>query len=310
MNVKQIEYILAVAELHSFGQAAEKCSVTQSTLSTMVAKFEDEIGFSIFDRKTKPISITKEGAVIIEKLTHISSEFDQLTELVKSLKGELKGELTIGVIPTISPYLIPEFINDFTQQFPDIQCVIREIRTHVIMDMLLDRQLDVGILALPLRHEMLVEMPIYNESFVMYDCTKEGLNETIEPADINDDKFWLLEDGHCMQTQVKYICDISKSVSGVDRYDYKAGTIDSLIRMVRINEGMTLLPYLATLDLPNKERGKIKKFRGQVPARTVGLVVHKHFVKGHLAQKMAKEISKKILPLLDMQKDIQVIDPI
>jgi LysR family hydrogen peroxide-inducible transcriptional activator len=129
MNIQQFHYILAVAECKHFELASEKCFITQSTLSTMISKFEDQIGIKIFDRKKKPVQITSEGLLVIEQLKLITNNIDQLNELVKEIKGELKGSLTLSVIPTIAPFLLPLFLQDFASKFPNLKITVREETT-------------------------------------------------------------------------------------------------------------------------------------------------------------------------------------
>lgn len=311
MNIQQIEYILAVAELRNFGQAADKCFITQSTLSTMVKRFENEISIPIFDRKTKPITITKEGEAILNQLKLISKEITILEEIVQTVKGELSGELKIGVIPTIAPYILPHFLNGFASKFPQLTFAVSEITTGMISDFLLKRELDIGIVALPLNNDNFIEIPLYNEPFVLYDCTDSKVKKFPKIEELNFDHFWLLEEGHCLSTQVKRICDFDgcKSKDGVN-FDFKAGSIDSLIRFVKMERGLTLLPYLSTLDFPERERKNLSEFRSSVPVRTVGLVVHKHFVKKQIIELLQREIQEKIQPLLSVEmKEEWVVSP-
>ena len=151
MNIQQLKYILAVAELKHFGLAATHCFVTQSTLSTMIGKFENEINVKIFDRKTKPVTITKEGEVLIEQIHIILKEVDNLNERVKVLKGEMSGEFKIGIIPTIAPYLLPRFLSDFAGRYTQLQFSVTELTTNTIIEKIRNRQIDLGIVALPLK---------------------------------------------------------------------------------------------------------------------------------------------------------------
>ncbi|UOB19442.1 hydrogen peroxide-inducible genes activator [Abyssalbus ytuae] len=311
MNIQQIEYILAVKELKNFGKAADKCFITQSTLSTMIGKFEEEIGIKVFDRKTKPVSITKEGEAIIHQLKVISKELTVLDELVQSLKGELSGELKIGIIPTVAPFILPEFLNDFARKFPKITFTISEKTTNNITDALLKRELDIGIMATPAGVPDLYELPLYNEPFVLYDCSKREMKEYVNVDSIDFNKFWLLEEGHCLHTQVKKICDYDTSRNNENiNFNFKAGSVDSLIRFVKINKGLTMLPYLASLDLTPAEYKKITHFQSPVPVRTIGLVVHKHFVKKQILSLLQLEIQDKILPLLNANQEEVVVSPL
>jgi LysR family hydrogen peroxide-inducible transcriptional activator len=174
MNIQQLQYVLAVAENRHFELAAQKCFITQSTLSTMISKFEDEIGLQIFDRKNKPVSITTEGQIIIEQLKNIINDIEQLNELVKEIKGEIKGNLSISVIPTIAPYLLPLFMQSFASKFPDLNIKVKEQTTHEIIRNLKSRELDIGIISIPVEDKDIVEHKLYDEPFVFYDAGNTG----------------------------------------------------------------------------------------------------------------------------------------
>ena len=311
MNIQQIEYVLAVVDMENFSLAADKCHITQSTLSTMIGRFEDEIGIKIFDRKTKPVSITKEGETIIQQLRLISKEVETLHELVQSLKGELSGTLHIGIIPTVAPYILPEFLNDFAEKFPNVLFTVSEMNTHTITDLLQKRELDIGILATPVNQSGLIEIPLYNESFVLYDCSENNTESCASLEDINFQKFWIMEEEHCLSNQVKSICshDDCKDKIGIN-FNYRAGSIDSLIRFVKTNKGMTMLPYLASLDFTPQEHKKVRYFGSPVPVRTIGLVVYKHFIKKQILHLLQKEIQSKILPRLNTNSNEYVVPPL
>jgi len=312
MNIQQIQYVLAVAELKNFGKAAEKCFITQSTLSTMIVRFEEEIGITIFDRKTKPATISKEGEEIIRQLKLIATEINKLNEIAESLKGEITGNLKIGVIPTVAPYILPHFLEDFTGKFPKMDFEISEITTAVIIDSLIKRELDVGIVSIPLEQSDLLEIPLYNETFVLYDCqSKNGRKLQIE--DIDHERLWLLEEGHCLRTQVQKICDFDQDTVRVNsNFKYKSGTIDSLMRFVKMNKGITFLPYLATLEFNKEDQKKINNFEAPIPVRTIGLIYHKHFVKKQVLEELKLNIQNKIIPLLKKNNPLKekILNPI
>ena len=312
MNIQQIQYVLAVAELRNFGRAAEKCFITQSTLSTMIVRFEEEIGITIFDRKTKPATVTKEGKIIIRQLKLIASEINSLIEISESLKGEMAGNIKIGVIPTVAPYILPRFLEEFTGKFPKMNFEISETTTAAIISGLIKRELDIGIVSTPLQQPDLFEIPLYNEKFVLFDSQiKHRSRSKLE--DIDHSRLWLLEEGHCLRTQVEKICDFDQSKASLNsNFKYKSGTIDSLMRFVKINKGTTFLPYLATLEFNKEDQKKISDLGDPVPVRTVGLVVHKHFVKKQVLDQLKKIILKRIIPLLKnqyLQKE-QIINPV
>lgn len=310
MNIRQFEYVLAVAEIKNFGLAAEKCNITQSTLSTMIGRFEQEIGIKVFDRKTKPVTITKEGTEVVSQIQRIENEVENLKELAKNLKGELSGELKIGVIPTVAPYLLPEILPEFTLNYPSINFTVSEMTTDVIMDLLEKRELDIGIFAIPLAPNFLKEIPLYNEPFVLYDRRKIPQKDITSLENIDFQKFYLLEDGHCLHTRVGAICKTHREkIKGNKNFDFRAGSIDSLIRFVRINEGATLLPYLSCLDFLPNESSKLSEFKSPIPVRTIGLGVHPHFTKKKLLKDFVTAIKEKITPLIPFETEEIVIPP-
>lgn len=287
MNIQQFQYILAVVDLKNFEAAAEQCFVTQSTLSTMIGRFENEIEIKIFNRKTKPVSITTEGEEIIKRLRIVLSEIDTLKNLTQELKGEMAGELKLGVIPTIAPYLLPIFLNDFTHTFPNVKMIFKEMTTSEIQKALKTRSIDIGLLALPIEDSNLNEIELYTEPFLLYDCTGDVKNQKVSINDLDYSKFCLLQEGHCLRTQVQRICDLSnKSSNRNDNFEFESGSMDSLFRITKIRKAMTLLPYLASNDISNDIKGKLIEFTPPIPMRKVGLVTNKFFVKKKLLNKL------------------------
>lgn len=310
MNIRQFEYILAVAEVRHFELAAEKCFATQSTLSTMVSKFEEEIGITVFDRKKKPVGITAEGEVIIEQLKAIQSQIGVLNELAKEFKGEVNGNLTIAVIPTIAPPLLPLFLQSFAQKFPQLQIEIREQTTNEIIRLLKSRELDIGIVSIPVNDPDLIEIKLYDEPFLLMDCGSRYENpvqtDVLNPADI-----WLMEEGHCMRTQILNFCDLDKNYSNTHlNFNFKAGSIDSLVRFVKANQATTLVPYLATTSFPASDEQYLREFSEPVPIRSVGLVVHRYFVKRRVLYFLEQEILKQVKPLLPTITKSKTLHPI
>jgi LysR family hydrogen peroxide-inducible transcriptional activator len=294
MNIQQFHYILAVAECKHFELASEKCFITQSTLSTMISKFEDQIGIKIFDRKKKPVQITSEGLLVIEQLKLITNNIDQLNELVKEIKGELKGSLTLSVIPTIAPFLLPLFLQDFASKFPNLKITVREETTVEIQRKLKARELDIGIISIPLIDKELYEVKLYDEPFLFFDSANASEN-VISVKKIKLNNLCLLEEGHCMRTQVVKLCeDYHKQINSKLNFDYRAGSIDSLLRFAKLNNGTTLIPFLAAQNFSAREKKHVCVFTKPVPYRTVGLIVHRHFVKKNLLKVLQEMIVDKI----------------
>jgi LysR family hydrogen peroxide-inducible transcriptional activator len=310
MNLQQFEYAVAVTQCGNLSDAAEKCNISQSTLSTMIGRLELELGVKFFDRSTKPVKVTKEGAELIKQMRIINQEVGLLKEMVSSLKGEIRGTLNMGVIPTIAPYVLPSFLNDFTQKFPLLQLSMSEMTTQNILRALKNRDLDIGLLALPLSDPDLRELPIYNESFILYDCTGISRGKSVNASDLDYDRFWLMEEGHCLSNQVIQICKIdTKRRKDGANFHFRAGSIDSLIRFVKQNKGMTLLPELATLDMSDEDIQKVFPFEEPVPGRSVGLIFHKHFVKGAVLELIFNAIQNSIKAHLPINEKLKVYPP-
>jgi LysR family hydrogen peroxide-inducible transcriptional activator len=307
MNIQQIEYIIAVSKYFNFQQAADSCNITQSTLSTMIGKFEDEIGIKIFDRKTKPVTITKEGSEILIQLKKIIQEVGNLKEITQNLKGELSGDLNIAVIPTIAPYLLPLFINDFIKKYPAIKFSISELTTSKIFENIKNREIDIAIVSLPLEDNNLIEIPLYDEHFLVYNH-KPSPKKSVSLEELDMDKIWLLEEGHCMRNQIVSICNSKRLKNGVhNNLEYKSGTINTLLKFVNLNKGLTLLPYLSTLDFNELEQEKITKIEGPKLVRSIGLVVHPHFIKKQILDSLKNEILLKLPKNLKKNRDEKII---
>ena len=296
-----MEYVLAVEDLRHFGHAAERCNVTQSTLSTMLARLEDELGVQIFDRSTKPITTTHEGKTVIRQLRIIQRGIEDLNDTVASLKGEKQGSLKIGVIPTIGPYLLPRFLHDFVASYPYIHFEVSEITTEQIVDQIHSRELDIGIVSIPLDYPDIIEVSLYDEPFYYYDRSPGKKSSHVKQEEIDFRRLWLLEEGHCMRTQVKKICGSEDRLIRSTNLNYKSATISTLIRFVRQSDGVTLLPYLSTKELNEEERGHIRPFVRPIPARTIGLIHHKHFSK----KEVLINLANKIKALIDADPDLE-----
>lgn len=311
MNIQQFQYVLAVVDLKNFEAAAERCCVTQSTLSTMIGRFEEEIGVKIFNRKTKPVSITSEGELIINRLRIVLNEIDALNNVVQELKGEMEGELRIGIIPTVAPYLLPLFLTKFAQSFPKVNIVIKEMTTAQIQQALKIRTLDIGVLALPLHDEDLEEYELYTEPFLIYDC-REGENEsTISVDKLDYSKLWLLQEGHCLRTQVYQICEMSNQHSKNNvNFEFESGSMDSLLRFTKANKGITIVPYLASFDFPKETKRNLVSFKEPVPVRSIGLLTHKFFVKKKLLKELKEIIQQSVSALIPVSKKQKVMRPV
>lgn len=310
MTITQLEYIVAVDTYKSFVLAAEKCFVTQPTLSMQVQKLEDVLGVKIFDRTRQPIAPTEVGMEIIAQARVMLAESYKIKEIVTDRQKELTGELKVGIIPTIAPYLLPRIIARFVEQYPQVKLVVWEQNTENIIQQLKLGTIDCGILSTPLHESSLTEIPVFYENFVAYASKTSKLykKKNISPEDIDVEELWVLDEGHCMREQVLNICQRRRSTKGFQHFEYNTGSVDTLKRMVDQNAGATILPELALDDLSDKQFDRIRYFKSPEPAREVSIVIQRNFLKRRMIEALKNEILHFIPKKLKSKKKKEVMD--
>jgi LysR family hydrogen peroxide-inducible transcriptional activator len=311
MTLTQLSYIVAVDKYKNFGHAAQSCGITQPTLSMQIQKLEDELGILLFDRSQQPIKTTKMGRVLISQARVILNESQKFNDLVQEDKGEVKGEVTMAIIPTLAPYLLPLFLKKFSDKHPAMQINVEELQTHQILDRLKNNSLDIAILVTPIEDEKLITTPLFYEQFLVYASEKNNLyhKSKISQTELSQNDMWMLTEGHCFRDQTLAVCK-SKKKSADERKNIKfeSSSIETLRRMVDQENGFTLIPYLASLELLNSK--KIKEFSNPVPTREVSLI-HSSFFKRDALKNSLIEVIQKCLPGGINQlpvKNTQVID--
>ena len=309
MTFIQLEYIVAVDTYRHFATAAGHCFVTQPTLSMQVQKLEEELGLKIFDRSKQPVIPTEVGREVIEQARKILAEKGIIQELVQSKKGLLTGELRIGIIPTLAPYLLPLFVQGFTEKYPQIKLIVNELTTELVIARLREGRIDVGILVTPLQENGIREHVLFYEELLVYVSRKNvAYKKTYMLAqDIDPNKLWLLEEGHCFRSQIVRLCELRKASKEGSHFDYEAGSLETLRRMVELNDGITILPELAALDLSAKQQQLIRHFKRPAPMREVSMVVHRDFVKQRLVQALHQEILLSVPDKVRQNKNGNVI---
>ncbi|TYA53795.1 LysR substrate-binding domain-containing protein [Formosa maritima] len=310
MTITQLYYILAVAENQNFTKAAEKCFVTQPTLSMQIQKLEDELDVLIFDRSKKPIELTEVGRKIVTQAKNIVNESYRIQDIVDQQKGFIGGEFKLGIIPTIMPTLLPMFLKAFIKKYPKIKLKIEELTTEEIISRLNEGHLDAAIAATPLEIESIKERVLYFEPFVGYIPEHHRLHskQKINTSDLDIDDMLLLEDGHCFRDGVINLCKTFKSQ--VDsHFQLESGSIETLIKLSNEGLGMTLLPYLHTLDLNEKSKQNLHHFNEPSPAREVSLIYHKSELKMQIIEAMQSVISGIIRGAIKFQ-NVEIISPL
>jgi len=292
MTLVQLEYIIAVDTYKSFVMAAEKCFVTQPTLSMQIQKLEASLGIRIFDRSKQPILPTDIGRAIINQARIVIKESDKISELINETRDELGGEIRIGVIPTLAPYILPRILGSFMEKYPKMKLQIWESTTKKVIQELKLGLLDCGILSTPLSDDELIEHPLFYENFVAYiskDSTLKHKN-TVNAADLLDEKLWLLNEGHCMRNQVLNICQKKKLMYPEETLQYNTGSVETLKRMVDTNSGVTILPELSILEFGEDQMERVRYFKSPEPVREISLVTTKNFLKQRAIAMLSKEI--------------------
>ncbi len=309
MTFIQLEYIVALDSCRHFSTAADSCFVTQPTLSMQVQKLEEELGIKIFDRSKQPVMPTEAGLDIIEQARKILAEKNILTDITQSKKGVMTGELRIGIIPTLAPYLLPLFVQAFNKKYPGVKLVVNEMMTEYIVTRLREGRIDAGILVTPLQEKGIREHVLFYEELLAYISKKNSAypKTYVLPQDIDPNKLWLMEEGHCFRSQIVNLCALRPSVEVSSHFEYEAGSIETLRRMVELNDGITILPELATLDMSAKQLQQIRHFKKPAPMREVSIVVHRDFVKKRLVEALKEEIIAAVPERIKKNKSSNVV---
>lgn len=310
MTITQLHYVLAVAEHQNFTKAAQKVFVTQPTLSMQIQKLEEELEVTIFDRTKKPIQLTEVGQKIVQQARNIVNESDRIQDIVDQQKGFIGGVFRLGVIPTVMPTLLPMFIGNFMKKYPKVKLKIEELHTEAILEKLREGHLDAAIAATPLEIEGIKESPLYYEPFVAYipDNYKLSSAEKIAVSDLDIDDMLLLEDGHCFKDGIINLCKASREYED-DQLQLESGSFETLIKLANEGLGMTLLPYLHTLDLKESEKSKLKMFNDPVPAREVSLIYNRSELKMQIIEALRSTIAGVIKGAITFQ-NVQIISPL
>ncbi len=310
MTITQLTYVLAIAEHKNFTKAAEKCFVTQPTLSTQIQKLEDELDVLIFDRSKKPIELTEVGRKIVNQARNIVNESDRIQDIVDQQKGFIGGEFRIGIIPTVMPTLLPMFLKAFIKKYPKVKLKIEELTTEDIILRIKDGHLDAAIAATPLESDIIKERVLYYEPFVGYIPEHHRLynKKLIEISDLEIDDMLLLEDGHCFRDGIINLCKAFKNQTE-DSFQLESGSIETLIKLSNEGMGMTLLPCLHTLELNENLKGNLHHFVEPSPAREVSIIYHKSELKMQIIGALHDVISGIIRGAIAFQ-NVKIISPL
>ncbi len=310
MTITQLKYVLAVAEYQNFTTASEHCFVTQPTLSMQIHKLEEELNVQLFNRNKKPIELTDVGVKIVAQAKTIVNESSRINDIVEQEKGFIGGQFRIGIIPTIMPSLLPLFLKSFTKKYPEVELIINEFTTAEIIQKLNDGHLDAAIAATPLHDDNIKESPIYYEPFIGLVNSNHRLSHqtSLKPEDLEVDDLLLLEDGHCFKESVLNICSSLKTPNQ-KKFSLQSGSFNTLIKLTKEGMGMTLLPFLHSLDLQEDDKKLIREFEKPHPAREVSIIYHKTGLKLQIINALKDEISAIIRGIIAFS-NVDIISPL
>jgi LysR family hydrogen peroxide-inducible transcriptional activator len=312
MTITQLHYIIAVDTHRHFARAAESCFVTQPTLSMQIHKLEEELGVTIFDRSRKPLQPTDIGKQILEQARVVISEEKRIDEIIQQHKGEIAGNFKLAIIPTVATTLLPRFLKCFISQYPKVNLQIEELQTKVILERLKNGLLDAAILATPLNHDGIMEKPLYYEPFMGYTPMGHRLfkEKFLDNSDLNPDDILLLHEGHCFRDSVINLCGSLFDKKNNEGVKLESGSFETLIKLSKQGFGMTLIPYLKSIELKEIEpEGTIKPFSRPQPTREISIIHHRTHLKISIIEALAKCVQENVPEHMLINPEGDVVKP-
>lgn len=294
MNLRELEYLVAVDEERHFNRAAERCFVSQPTLSGQLKKLEEELGALLIERSTRHVAMTDVGTAVAQQARLILREVKAIKEITQSFADPMAGDLKVGLIPTVAPYLLPEIIPALQTSFPQLTLWLHEHQTSVLLEKLKNADLDLLILALPVDTDEFAEIDLFEEAFwlaVPSDKTL-GQKEHIQLLDLNEQEMLLLEEGHCLRGQALDVCF---SAGATENNTFRATSLETLRYMVSEGVGMTLLPELAVPKVRHdSDTIQYIPFSEPRPSRRIGMLYRQGSYREETYQRMAGVIRNKL----------------
>jgi LysR family hydrogen peroxide-inducible transcriptional activator len=269
MNLRDLQYLVALADTGHFGKAAARCHVSQPTLSAQIGKLEDYLGTQLFERQPRRVTLTDAGRLIVQRARQVTQGAEDIRELARASRDPLSGTLRVGLIPTIAPYLLPRVASRLRRKLPRLQLMLYEHQTAALLDKLRNGELDLAVLAFPADTAGLEIRSLFAESFVVAMPRRHRLasRKRLKVEDLAGERLLLLEEGHCLRDQALEVCagNVSKE------QDFRATSLETLRQMVGAGLGITLLPRLAAEGPIAGARGlEFRPFAPPAPSRLVG----------------------------------------
>jgi LysR family transcriptional regulator, hydrogen peroxide-inducible genes activator len=295
LKLKDLRYLVAVADQRHFGRAASRCYVSQPTLSAQLKKLEQALGVQLIERAPNNVSLTPAGEEIVARARRILEASDEVVALAGTHRDPLSGRLRLALLPTIGPYLLPSVAPLIRRQLPRVQLRLYEYQTDAMLQKLQAGELDLGILALPVAHAGLEARELYREPFVVALPEQHPLaaREALRVSDLKGASLLLLEEGHCLRDQALEVCS---RVGARDDQDFRATSLETLRQMVATGAGVTLLPELASRGAYRNSRGvTLRPFAKPAPVRHIGAVWRKTTARGAVIDALCQLIAEHAL---------------
>jgi LysR family transcriptional regulator, hydrogen peroxide-inducible genes activator len=287
MNIRDLRYLVSLADHRHFGRAAATCFVSQPTLSTQIKKLEDELGVALVERAPRRVMLTPVGQDIAARARRILDEVDQLSEIARRTRDPEAGTVRLGLFPTLGPYLLPHVVPRIRELFPRLELLLVEEKTEVILRQLREGRLDAGVLALPLHDDQLHIEALFEEPFLLAVPAGHAYadRDAISLKELAHESLLLLEDGHCLRDQALDVCELA---GAGEKSGFRATSLETLRQMVAANVGITLLPTLAIKPpVPRSENIHLLRFRDPQPSRQIAMVWRKSSAMNAFLQKLA-----------------------
>lgn len=300
MNLRDLKYLVAVADCCHFGKAAQYCHVSQPALSMQLKKLEETFGVTLIERTNKSAMLTEVGKLITERARNLLIQVEEMKDIAGQARDPFSGKLTFGIIPTFAAYVLPHIIPGLTKAFPKLSLILIEEQTDRLLEKLQKGTIDVAFLALPIIETGLTVAPLFKEEFLLAMSQTHSLakRSSIKPSDLKESVLLLLEEGHCMRDQALEFCH---KISAIEENSFRATSLETLRHMVAANVGITLMPKLAC----KKNDGlKYLPFNTNKPCRIAGMVWRtsssKKLVLESIGDQIKKLITKNKLQAVDV----------
>jgi len=304
MNLRDLRYLVALAEALHFGKAAEACHVSQPTLSTQIKKLEEELGVALVERAPRHVMLTAAGRDIAVRARRVLAEVDQMRETARRTSDPEAGSVRLGLFPTLGPYLLPHVVPRIRARFPRLELLLVEEKTEAILHRLRDGKLDAAVLALPLHEDWLETEFLFEEPFLL--AVPEGhplaILRNLQLSDLGDQHLLLLEEGHCLRDQALEVCHLA---GAGEKEGFRATSLETLRQMVAAGVGVTLLPMLAVKPpVSPSENIRLLAFKDPPPARRMAMVWRKTSAMGAFLHTLADVLRALPPGLLDPPKEV------